>query len=181
MRDAMFRTLRNCNDGGGALLRWAAPCQQAIAIAPSSPTDEGGPAMVTLLHEQSETRSETARVKGEDLWISPRDFERATGWTLKPEGFCLGDVCVPVPSNNRLSYVDGDKVNAAAFWRRLGNPIVRDASGEVWALGTAASGRAASLHSLEAPDFALPDLSGVTHRLSEQRGKKVLLATWASW
>ena len=32
-----------------------------------------------------------------------------------------------------------------------------------------------------APDFALPDLAGELHTLSEHRGKKVLLATWASW
>ena len=137
--------------------------------------------MVTLLHEQSETDSETALAKGEDLWISPRDLEAATGWSLKPEGFCLGDVCVPLPSDNRSRYIDGDKVNSTAFWRRLANPIVHDASGEVWAFGTGASDRATSLQSLEAPDFALPDLAGVTHRLSGQRGKKVLLVTWASW
>jgi hypothetical protein len=137
--------------------------------------------MITLLHEQSETTSRTARVTGDDLWISPRDLELATGWSMKPEGFCLSDVCVPVPAGTRSSYVDGEHVNAAAFWRRLGNPIVHDASGEVWALGSSASDRAASLQSLEAPDFALPDLAGVTHTLSEQRGKKVLLATWASW
>jgi hypothetical protein len=137
--------------------------------------------MVTLLHEQSETDSETAPVKGEDLWISPGDLERATGWSFKPEGFCLDEVCVPVPASDRSRYVDGDKVNAAAFWRRLGNPIVHDASGRIWALGTGASDRATSLQSLEAPDFELPDLSGVTHRLSDERGRKVLLATWASW
>jgi len=137
--------------------------------------------MITLLHEQSETTCRTARVTGDDLWISPRDLEQATGWSMKPEGFCLRDVCVPVPSGDRSRYVDGERVNAAAFWRRLGNPIVHDASGEVWALGTGASDRVASLQSLEAPDFALPDLAGVTHTLSEQRGKKVLLATWASW
>jgi hypothetical protein len=137
--------------------------------------------MITLLHEQSETHSNTALVKNEDLWISPRELELATGWSIKPEGFCLADVCVPVPAGNRSSYVDGDRVNAAAFWRRLGNPIVHDASGEIWALGTGASDRAASLQSLEAPDFALPDLSGATHTLAEQRGKKVLLVTWASW
>jgi hypothetical protein len=137
--------------------------------------------MVTLLHEQSETTSKTALVKDEDLWISPRDLELATGWSFKPEGFCLGDVCVPVPVGNRSGFVDGDKVNAAAFWRRLGNPLAHDASAEVWALGTGAADRATSLQSLEAPDFALPDLASVTHALSEQRGKKVLLATWASW
>lgn len=137
--------------------------------------------MITLLHEQSETVSQTAQATGDDLWISPRELEQATGWSFKPEGFCLGDVCVPVPSANRSSYVDDDRVNAAAFWRRLGKPIVRDTSGEIWAFGSGASDRTASLQSLEAPDFALPDLAGVTHALSEHRGKKVLLVTWASW
>ncbi|NDG42002.1 MAG: TlpA family protein disulfide reductase, partial [Betaproteobacteria bacterium] len=40
---------------------------------------------------------------------------------------------------------------------------------------------AQALSTLEAPDFELPDLAGQTHRLSDYRGKKVLLATWASW
>ena len=137
--------------------------------------------MVTLLHEQSETPSETAQVRGDDLWISPRELEQATGWTLKPEGFCHGDMCVPVPAANRADYVDAERVNAAAFWRRIGNPVAHDAAGEIWALGTGASDRAASLQSLDAPDFALPDLAGRTHSLGEQRGKKVLLVTWASW
>jgi peroxiredoxin len=35
--------------------------------------------------------------------------------------------------------------------------------------------------SLQAPDFALTDLDGRTRRLSDQRGKKTLLVTWASW
>jgi len=137
--------------------------------------------MITLLHEQSETVSQTAVVKNEDLWISPGELEQATGWSFKPEGFCLGDMCVPVPAGQRSRYVDDEKVNAAAFWKRLGHPIAHDAAGEVWALGSGANDRAASLQSLEAPDFALPDLAGVTHTLSKQRGKKVLLATWASW
>ncbi|MGI9659669.1 MAG: peroxiredoxin family protein [Gaiellaceae bacterium] len=32
-----------------------------------------------------------------------------------------------------------------------------------------------------APDFALPDLDGVEHRLSDFRGRKVILLSWASW
>ena len=32
-----------------------------------------------------------------------------------------------------------------------------------------------------APDFALPDLTGVTHRLSEYRGKVVFLNLWTTW
>ena len=50
-------------------------------------------------------------------------------------------------------------------------------------LGGSASARERGerLASLEAPDFELPDLSGQLHRLSDQRGKKVLLIAYASW
>ena len=34
---------------------------------------------------------------------------------------------------------------------------------------------------LTAPDFSLPDLEGREHSLSDYRGNKVFLATWASW
>lgn len=34
---------------------------------------------------------------------------------------------------------------------------------------------------LEAPDISLPDLDGVTWRLSEHRGRTVFLNFWASW
>jgi peroxiredoxin len=33
----------------------------------------------------------------------------------------------------------------------------------------------------EAPDFTLPDLDGSTHRLSDYRGKVVLLNLWTTW
>jgi hypothetical protein len=111
------------------------------------------------------------------LCVSPRDAEAITGWMLKPEGMCRDDLCVPLGDEPRR---DG-KVDIAAFWRTLGHPIVSDARGEVWVLGTAADSRTAALTGLEAPDFALPDLSGVQHRLSELRGQKVFLTTWASW
>ena len=111
------------------------------------------------------------------LRVSPRDAEVITGWTLKPEGMCRDELCVPLRGDARR---DG-KVDIGAFWRALGRPVVSDARGEVWVLGTAADSRTAALAGLEAPDFALPDLSGVQHRLSELRGKKVFLTTWASW
>jgi hypothetical protein len=65
-------------------------------------------------------------------------------------------------------------VDIAAFWRTLGHPIVSDVRGEVWVSGTAADSRTAALTGLEAPDFALPHLSGVEHRLSDLRGPKSL-------
>ncbi len=100
---------------------------------------------------------------------------------MKPEGFCLGDVCVPIPPTQRTLLVDGTSVNAAAFWRHLGHPVVHDDARSTWVFGTRAADRASSLAALEAPDFAFPDLSGHMHTLSEHRGNKVFLVTWASW
>ena len=111
------------------------------------------------------------------LQVSTADAERITGWTAKPEGMCRGDLCVPVTED----IVYNDTVDLVQFWRLLGNPIAADIRGEVWVLGAGADSRTAALAGLEAPDFALPDLGGLTHRLSDLRGKKVFLTTWASW
>jgi hypothetical protein len=67
------------------------------------------------------------------------------------------------------------------MWRYMGQPVARDATASTWVLGTGPAQRASALASLEAPDFELPDLDGKLHRLSDYRGKKVFLATWASW
>jgi peroxiredoxin len=48
-------------------------------------------------------------------------------------------------------------------------------------LGEGAARRSDALASLQAPDFELPDLDGHLHRLSDCRGRRVFLATWASW
>jgi len=109
--------------------------------------------------------------------VSPADAEAVTGWTLKPEGMCRDELCVPLAGDTLR---DGT-VDLAAFWRVLGHPVVSDNSGSIWVLGTAAESRATALAGLEAPEFTLPDLAGVPHRLSELRGKKVFLTTWASW
>ena len=39
----------------------------------------------------------------------------------------------------------------------------------------------AALEGLMAPDFTLPDVDGTPRTLSQLRGRKVFLATWASW
>ena len=102
---------------------------------------------------------------------------------LKAVREILAGVSANAPANpfDIICGTSAGAVNAAAFWRRMGNPITHDAAGEVWVLGTGAADRSSSLQSLEAPDFSLPDLEGRSHTLSEHRGKKVLLATWASW
>ena len=129
--------------------------------------------MTTILTDAGAFTAETSHA----LHLKPDDVERITGWTLKPEGLCRGPVCVPLKS----AVMPEGRVDLAAFWRHLGNPVVTDEAQETWVLGTGAEDRNASLTGLMAPDITLPDLAGTPHTLSALRGKKVLLTTWASW
>jgi hypothetical protein len=137
--------------------------------------------MAILLTETTEIVLPDSRVEGERLWLSPAELETATGWSSKPEGLCRGSVCILVPPGREGEFLRGNQIDVGAFWRHLGQPLAHSTDGGAWVLGTAAADRAASLRSLEAPDFTLPDRTGRGHSLSEHRGKKVLLVSWASW
>ena len=137
--------------------------------------------MITVLTDDRQVDAPRAEAVGQALWLPADDALGLTGWAVKPEGFCKGSVCVPVPAGREAQMVRGDRVDVAALWRLLGKPVVRSDRGDVWVLGVGAQERSAALASLEAPDFTLPDAEGRLHSLSDHRGKKVLLVTWASW
>ena len=136
--------------------------------------------MVTILHEQQQTEVTPLHRDGDGLWLDKADLERATGFALKPEGLCRDAICVPVPKG-RHAFADDTAIDVAGFWRYLGHPVAHDERRLVWALGVGAGARRQALDTLEAPDFTLPDLDGRAHALSDYRGKKVFLASWASW
>ena len=103
-------------------------------------------------------------------------FEERTGWAIKPQGACKGEMCVPMPagpSDHEAS------IDARVLAERLGMPLIEDAKHGLWALGPETLGRA--LASADAPEFELPDRNGVPFALSSLRGLKVLLLAWASW
>ena len=135
--------------------------------------------MVTVLTEASEAR--VSAEQGQTLWLARGDLERATGWQMKPEGFCKDDVCVPTPRGQESDYLRDDQVNATAFWQLMGKTAVASRDGDVWFLGEGAEQRNEALLSLQAPDFTLSDFSGKPHRLSDYRRQRILLITWASW
>jgi hypothetical protein len=137
--------------------------------------------VITVLHEQRETRLPDAIAHGDELWLDRAAIEHATGWSWKAEGPCHGDVCVPLPRVHAGELVRDGRLNVAAMWRHGGQPVVHDAASSVWVLGSGAAQRSAALATLQAPDFTLPDLDGARHSLSSYRGRKVFLATWASW
>ncbi len=107
---------------------------------------------------------------------SASSFADATGWDPKPEGLCQGEICVPAPG--ALSS-DG-QVDIATAAQALGMPIVTDAAHGVSALGPAVLGGHA-LSTAVAPDPVLRTLDGEIFRLSSLRGRKVILAAWASY
>jgi hypothetical protein len=113
-----------------------------------------------------------------DLAIDPGAFEARTGWAIKPEGACRGEVCVPLPDAVRRA--DG-RLDAPAIAERLGMPLVADDAHGVWALGPATAGSGRVLTTAAAPELVLPDAHGNPFRLSSRRGRKVLLVAWASW
>ncbi len=137
--------------------------------------------MITVLHEQRQTQWPDAAADGDALWLDGAAIEQATGWRWKPEGLCHGDLCVPLPTQAAAELVRDGRLDLAAMWRRSGQPVVHDRASRHWVFGTGAAQRRAALATLQAPDFELPDLDGRAHRLSHYRGRKVLLATWASW
>ncbi len=102
------------------------------------------------------------------------EFEAGTGWSLKAEGACQGEVCIP------LSQPAGDPVDVARVAKDLGMPLVAAPEQGLWALGPASIGSRA-LASAQAPDLRLPDLDGKEFRLSSLRGQKVLLYAWAPY
>ena len=134
-----------------------------------------------LLIQDRVTSIEGALAEGDALWLPLDSLEAATGWTLKPEGACLGDVCVPIPRGREAEFVRLRQFNITALAHHLGQPVVRDDAHGVWAIGDSAEARARRLTSLQAPDFTLPDIDGKFHSLSDYRGRKVFLASWASW
>jgi hypothetical protein len=136
--------------------------------------------MTILLTEAGEHVLPHARAEGERLWLSPDDLQ-VTGWSWRPEGLCRGSLCVPIPPSREADLRRDNRIDVAALWRHLGKPLAHSADGRTWVLGEAAADRAAALRSLQAPDFTLPDRDGRLHSLSEHRGKKVLLVSWASW
>ena len=99
----------------------------------------------------------------------PADLERRTGWTIKPEGACREDVCVPLP----------DPFDVRQLASRLGMALVHENKHHVWALGPESRGQV--LASPELPEIVLPDANGRDFALRSLRGTKVFMIAWASW
>lgn len=143
-----------------------------------------GPKGATIIYEDVATRIIPIAANSSELWISTADLTRATHFELKPQGVCRDQLCFPIPKAraNEFTRKEHDSIsfNLLAFANLVSQPVAHDEALSMWYFGQRADQREA-LSSLQAPDFTLPDMAGKQHSLSELRGKKVLLVTWASW
>ena len=105
--------------------------------------------------------------------VSTAEFATATGWSIRPEGACRGEICIPLAEGNT------DTVDVEAVAERLGMPLVRH-DGCLAALGPSTVGGRA-LVTAEAPELVLPDFAGNEFRLSSLRGGKVVPVAWAPY
>lgn len=138
-----------------------------------------------VIYDGVATEVSAAPESSSDLWITTDDLSRATRFVVKPQGVCRDELCFPLPKSRKAEFVSKKGAttwfNLSEFGKLIKQPVVADQKNGVWYFGARASEQNGYLASLEAPNFALPDLNGKLHSLADFRGKKVLLVTWASW
>lgn len=134
--------------------------------------------MITVV-DAAGTRDVPGEVRDGRVVLDAAGVEAATGFVPKPEGLCLGEVCIPTTLHPGLE-VDGC-FDAEVLGRALGRAIATDG-----ATGTVAVGEPTGDHTTvrrgdPAPEFSLPGLDGREIALRDFAGRKRLLVAWASW
>jgi len=157
----------------------------AIATASVVAARAGDQNTRVVIYDGVATEVAAAPEAASDLWITTGDLSRATRFVIKPQGVCRDELCFPLPKNRKAEFVSKKGpttwFNLSAFAKLVRQPVVVDQKNGVWYFGARDAEQNGYLTSLEAPNFTLPDLNGKLHSLSDFRGKKVLLVTWASW
>ena len=136
----------------------------------------GAPAAtVNILYEDRETALPSNRLENGDLWIPSSSLPAINGFEVKPQGACRADICIPLPKQLKR----GKWINLTGFARKVRQTFVHE--GNLWSFGEMPVLRSSFLQSRVAPDFAVADRQGKPVRLTDFRGRKILLLSWASW
>jgi hypothetical protein len=152
-----------------------------VTVAPAM----GKEIRATVVYDDKVSEIESARIEASDqLWITTADLARATRFEVKPQGVCRDELCFPLPKAKAAEFLRQERgktwFNLTAFASLVRQPVAVDSGLTSWYFGLR-SDQQQRLESLQAPDFRLPDMAGKMHSLSDYRGKKVFLVTWASW
>ena len=136
----------------------------------------GAPAATaTVLYDDRETALPNSRLENGDLWVPTSALPAINGFEVKPQGACRADLCIPLPKQLK----HGNWLNLTGFARKVRQAFVHE--GSLWSFGEMPVLRSSFLQSRVAPDFAVADRKGQPVRLTDFRGRKILLLSWASW
>lgn len=130
---------------------------------------------VTVITDEARA-ADAEEVDGAVL-VAPEALDATIGWTLKPEGLCRADVCVPVRDRDAL--FAGDRLDLGRVAQALDRPYLHEDG--VAVVGEPRLTRRLATDGLQAPPFTLPDLDGRLHSLEEWQDRKKLLVAFASW
>ena len=96
---------------------------------------------------------------------------RQTGWSIRPEGACKDDTCIPLPG----------PLTAELLSERLGMAVATAPAHRLSALGPpTVNGRAIDSVTVP-PDLEFFDFAGKPVRLGDVRGSRTVLVSWAPW
>lgn len=129
----------------------------------------------TVLYGDHTTKLDNTRPDAANLWVRSADLARINDFEVKPQGACRADLCIPLSKDLK----NGEWFNLTGFAHKVGQAFVADSG--VWSFGEIPVVRGTYYNSRMAPDFAVPDRTSRVVHLSDFRGKKVLIVTWASW
>jgi hypothetical protein len=133
----------------------------------------------TVLFGENAVALDKVRADPQNLWVLAKDLPRINEFEVKPQGACRADVCIPLSKTLK----NGEWFNLTGFAHKIGETVVieKDADQNVYSFGEIPVLRGSFYNSRIAPDFAVPDRKGRVIHLSDFRGKKTLVITWASW
>jgi len=142
------------------------------------------PKQITILANDNITKVSARKESGDTLWISATELQKATQFELKKSGACYDplNICIPLLEEDFIYKEANDTwLNMSKLAAKLGQACISNEDKTVWSLGLIPEVRKAMLETSTAPDFEIKDINGASVRLSDLKGKKVLIVTWATW
>lgn len=156
-----------------------------LSAAVSVVTANANVSSATVLFDGRTVTVDPVLQDANDLWVLPADLPSVNDFELKPQGACFEDICVPVKQDQDsaifIRRAGQAWFNVSELATRLQQPVVVDHETNTWSLGAIPVSRARFVERGVAPNFTLPDWQGNSVSLSDFKGKKVMILSWASW
>src|SRR5258708_38732730 len=84
----------------------------------------------TIVYDDVASQLDRVNVDAGQLWITPADLTRATGFVIKPQGVCREELCFPLPQSRKAEFVRQENgtnwVSLSAFAQLVHQPFAHD-------------------------------------------------------